>query len=179
MSRGRFRSILSVPGAGEGIVRIQRPDRGSQAVTEDWLRRFLGPRARFKVQPVLDIEGQAPVDAYEIPDRHRLAVRLMTPADTFPFASCLSDTMQVDHTIAWRQHGPSAIGNYGPMTTFHHRLKTHAGWQVRQPFAGVYLWRDPHGQTYLVDHTGTRALPRPQRASAGEARWRRLLDLAA
>jgi hypothetical protein len=28
--------------------------------------------------------------------------------------------------------------------------------------AGIYLWRDQHGATYLVDHTGTRRLPRPR-----------------
>ena len=27
---------------------------------------------------------------------------------------------------------------------------------MRQPSPGVYLWRDPHGRLYLVDHTGTR-----------------------
>ena len=53
----------------------------------------------------------------------------------------------------------SRIGNYGPMVTFHHRIKTHGAWQVRQPFPGLYLWRDPYGTTYLVDHTGTRRLP--------------------
>ena len=160
-----------------GIARVE----GHGAVTEQWLARVLGPRARFTVRPVLDIEGQAPIDAYEIPDRHRRAVRLMTPADVFPYANCTSDAMQLDHTVAWGDGGPSAIGNYGPMTVWHHRIKTHGGWQVRQPFPGLYLWRDPFGQAYLVDHTGTRTLPRARRsqASTGESRWRRLLDLAA
>jgi hypothetical protein len=46
------------------------------------------------------------------------------------------------------------------MILFHHRIKTHApGWAVQQPFPGIYLWRDPHGAFYLVDHTGTRRLP--------------------
>jgi hypothetical protein len=68
--------------------------------------------------------------------------------------------MQVDHTVPHQEGGVSGVGNYGPMTTHHHRIKTHAaGWQVRQPFAGIYLWRDPHGAFYLVDHTGTRRLP--------------------
>jgi hypothetical protein len=113
---------------------------------------------------VLDIEGLAPVDAYEIPDRHRRAVRLMTPADTFPFSTSL-DPDQVDHTVPFK-HGPDAvgagqsrIGNYGPMTTPHHRLKTFGRWTIKQPFPGIYLWRDPYGGLYLVDHTGTRALP--------------------
>jgi hypothetical protein len=51
------------------------------------------------------------------------------------------------------------VGNYGPMTTTHHRIKTHGRWHVKQPFPGIYLWRDPHGAHYLVDHTGTRRLP--------------------
>ena len=84
----------------------------------------------------------------------------MTPADTFPFASSTSRSMQVDHTIPHGQGGLTGVGNYGPMTTFHHRIKTHAaGWRVQQPFPGIYLWRDPHGGFYLVDHTGTRRLP--------------------
>jgi hypothetical protein len=143
-----------------GIARVE----GHGVVTEEWVRRHLGPDARFKITEVLDIEGQAPVDAYEIPERHRRAVRMMTPADTFPFGSSVSDDLEVDHTIAYRRDadgrpavpGQSRIGNYGPLTTFHHRIKTHGGWQVAQPFPGLFLWRDPHGAVYLVDNTGTR-----------------------
>jgi hypothetical protein len=139
----------------EPIARLE----GHGPVTEAWVTRVLGPKCRFKVQPVLDLAGQAPVDAYEIPDRHRQAVHLMTPADTFPHSSSLSRKMQVDHTVPYDQGGVSGIGNYGPMTTLHHRIKTHGGWQVKQPFPGIYLWRDPHGGYTLVDHTGTRRLP--------------------
>jgi hypothetical protein len=141
-------------GASEPIARVE----GHGPVTASWLREVLGPTCRFKVQPVLDLEGQAPVDAYEIPDRHRQAVHLMTPADTFPYASNLSRRMQVDHTVPWERGGPSGVGNYGPMTTRHHRIKTHGGWSVQQPFPGIYVWRDPSGGFYLVDHTGTRRI---------------------
>jgi hypothetical protein len=133
-------------------------------VTEEWVRRHLGPHARFTVRPVFDIAGQAPVDAYEIPDRHRRAVHLMTPADTFPFSTNTSRSQQIDHTrrfkhgAAAKGAGQSRVGNYGPMTITHHRIKTFAGWQVEQPFPGIYLWRDPFGALYLVDHTGTRRL---------------------
>ncbi|MBB3045582.1 DUF222 domain-containing protein [Nocardioides soli] len=140
----------------EGVARVE----GHGPVTEAWVRRVLGPTARFRIQPVLDLAGQAPVDAYEIPDRHRQAVHLMTPADTFPYASCTERTMQLDHTVPFHRGGASGLGNYGPMTIRHHRIKTHGrGWQVRQPFPGIYVWRDPHGAFYLVDHTGTRRLP--------------------
>ncbi|MBZ5737937.1 13E12 repeat family protein [Nocardioides mangrovi] len=138
----------------EGIVRVE----GHQPVTDDWVRTVLGPHATFTIRPVLDLAGQAPVDAYEIPDRHRQAVHLMTPADTFPFASCTTRTMQIDHTVPHDEGGKSGVGNYGPMTTTHHRIKTHGRWQVQQPFPGIYLWRDPHGAYYLVDHTGTRRI---------------------
>ncbi|MGN6577339.1 MAG: DUF222 domain-containing protein, partial [Nocardioides sp.] len=38
-------------------------------------------------------------------------------------------------------------------------------WQIRQPFDGIYIWRDPYGAYYLVDHTGTRKTnPPPRRA---------------
>jgi hypothetical protein len=44
------------------------------------------------------------------------------------------------------------------MVTFHHRIKTHGRWDVQQPYPGLYVWRDPWGAYYLVDHTGTRAI---------------------
>jgi hypothetical protein len=67
------------------------------------------------------------------------------------------------------------VGNYGPMTTFHHRIKTHDAWEVRQPFPGIYVWRDPHGATYVVDHTGTRRLADVGWRSPAEARLEQVL----
>ncbi|HEY0890178.1 MAG TPA: hypothetical protein VGE38_11255 [Nocardioides sp.] len=146
-----------------GVARIE----GHGPVTEDWIARVLGPRATIRLQPVIDLSHQAPVDAYEIPQRHRRAVRLMTPADCFPFASDLDGLdphrppMDIDHTVPHEAGGRSAQGNYGPMTRWHHRIKTHGDWEVKQPFPGIYLWRDPYGLLYLVDHTGTRVIRRP------------------
>ena len=31
----------------------------------------------------------------------------------------------------------------------HHRLKTHGGWAYTMLEPGSYLWRSPHGYTYL------------------------------
>ena len=100
----------------------------------------------------------------------------MTPADTFPFSSNTSRSQQVDHTEPFvhgakaNGAGQSRMGNYGPMTTGHHRIKTHGRWQVKQPFPGIYLWRDPYGAFYLVDHTGTRRLPRSTPATSPSSR---------
>jgi hypothetical protein len=139
------------------------------------VRTTLGERARFRITPAIDPLGQAPVTAYEIPERHRRAVQILTPADIYPYATSTSRSQQIDHTQEWcptcskaaaegmastcRCGGYSGIGNYGPMKTFHHRIKTHSpGVDVKQPFPGIYLWRDATGQHYLVDNTGTRAV---------------------
>ena len=140
-----------------GVARVE----DMAPITAHWVKQHFGG-CRITVTPVIDLANQIPVDAWEIPTRHRHAVHLMSPADTFPFATNTNRGKQIDHTIPYQASGPpgqSRIGNYGPMTVFHHRLKTHGGWQVVQPFPGIYLWRDPTGTaTYLVDHTGTRRL---------------------
>ena len=104
-------------------------------------------------------------------------MHLLTPADTFPYAGNTTRAMQIDHTIAWTKQRAEAgekqsrIGNYGPMICLHHRIKTHGAWTVRQPFPGLYLWRDPYGATYLVDHTGTRRIPEaPQKTRPTQSR---------
>jgi Domain of unknown function (DUF222) len=137
---------------------------GEAPVTTEYVRDILGPACQLVVKPVIDLNAMAPVDAHEIPDRHREAVHLRTPADVFPYASNTTRTQQIDHTSPYLSPdhggppGQTTLENLGPMTRFHHRIKTHGTWQVKQPFPGIYLWRDPHSRTYLVDHTGTRPL---------------------
>ena len=143
-----------------GLPEIARVE-GHGPVTRDWIREVLGPHARFTIRPVFDPLGQVPVDAYEIPARHRRAVRLISPADVFPFSSCTSNTDagRPHRPLGTRRdRGASEVGNYGPMTTTHHRIKTFGHLRVKQPFPGIFLWRDHHGGFYLRDHTGTRRL---------------------
>jgi hypothetical protein len=71
---------------------------GEGPITSTYVRDILGPHCRFSIKPVIDIAGIAPVDAYEIPDRHREAVQLRTPADVFPYASSTRRHHQLDHT---------------------------------------------------------------------------------
>jgi hypothetical protein len=146
-------------GHANGILRLA----GDTPLTLRYLYSQVVPYQRLRITPVIDLAGQEPVDAYEIPRRHRQAVHLRTPADCFPYAANLSPG-EIDHTIPYRHDGTpgqSRMANYGPMGRFHHRIKTHGRWQVRQPFDGIYLWRDPHGAHYLVDHTGTRRTTTP------------------
>ena len=166
---------------GHGVARWE----GEGPISAQYVRDFLGPTSRFTIKPVIDLAGQAPVDAYEVPDRLREAVHLRTPADVFPYASNTSRRMDLDHTRPYRhtargrpastrradgtrraRPGQTGMDNLGPLGRFHHRVRTHGNWAVEQPFPGIYLWRAPHGSIYLVDHTGTRKVTDPWTKSA-------------
>ncbi|HEY3528390.1 MAG TPA: hypothetical protein VGK78_04520 [Nocardioides sp.] len=149
---------------GEGIARVE----GCGAATETWVKEHLSPLAKVTVRPVLDIEALAPVDAYEIPERHRQAVHLMTPADTFPFSPASTRPGRPHPAVSTptRRGRRRTIPDRELRTDVqpHHRLTTFGRWTVKRPFPGIYLWRDPYGALYLVDHTGTRQLPRDEAA---------------
>ncbi|WGX98151.1 HNH endonuclease signature motif containing protein [Nocardioides sp. L-11A] len=139
--------------ADSPIARLE----GHGPVTIARMMRLLGEAgARVRITPVIDLPGQAPVDAYEIPARLREAVHLIHPADVFPFAANTTRNVDLDHAVPYSEGGPTSIGNLGPLTRTHHRVKTHAGWEARHPFPGIVIWRDPYGAHYLIDPTGTR-----------------------
>jgi hypothetical protein len=145
---------------------------GEGPLSVQYVRDHLAPHHTFVIKPVIDLAGQAPVDAYEVPERHREAVHLRSPADIFPFSTSTDRRVDIDHTVPYvppEDGGPpgqSRLENYGPLARFHHRIKTHGAWDVRQPFNGIFVWRDPHGVFYLVDHTGTRKTIAPPGVSA-------------
>lgn len=165
----KVKAYLHLYGDSE-IARLE----GHGPVTTDWVRHRFGPNTTVLVTPVIDLNNQVPVDAYEIPSPLREAVHLIHPGDVFPFAANTGRRMDLDHAIPYAEAGPTAVGNLGPMTRTHHRIKTHAGWEARHPFPGIVGWRDPHGAHYLVDQTGTRRVtgtpgdqtPRPQNSTS-------------
>src|SRR5918995_2278214 len=118
----------------------------------------------IRIQPVLDPANIAPVDAYEIPLRLREAVQLRNPADVYPYGTCTSHRMDLDHTRPYRPlksstpAGQTSLGNLGPLDRTHHRDKTHGRGSLRQPAAGIYLYRSPEGWIYLTTNAGTLCL---------------------
>jgi hypothetical protein len=152
-----------------------RPERGEPISLEE-LRDWLAETGcSITVRPALDPADVAPVDAYEIPQWMRDAVRLRNLADVFPYGSCTTATMDLDHTILWRamdEGGPpgqTRTGNLGPFTRRHHRAITHGRWRRRQPQPGQYLFRSPTGTIYLVTNQGTLRLGS---SAFAEAVWR-------
>jgi hypothetical protein len=145
-----------------------RPEHGEPvSLTElrDWLA---GTGCRITVQPVFDPADVAPVDAYEIPQSLRDAVRLRNLADVFPYGSATTATMDLDHTkpyVPMDYGGPpgqTSVDNLGPLTRRHHRAVTHGRWGKRQPAPGQYLFRSPKGYLYLVTNQGTMLLGRTE-----------------
>ena len=150
-------------GAGHAIV---RPEDGGP-LTLDQLMDFLARTGcQVRIQPVLDPTEIAPIDGYEVPQRLRAAVRVRQIADVFPFGTCLSPKMDLDHTeryVAMDYGGPpgqTRLGNLGPMARPGHRAETHGGWDKRQPEPGYFVHRSPTGYIYLVTNQGTLALGR-------------------
>jgi len=147
--------------AGIGICRVEQVG----PLLLDRLQTLLGDRCTITVKPVIDLPaGHTPVDCYEIPAGLREQLLLRHPADVFPYAAAVSRRIDVDHTIPYvdpDEGGPpgqTRIGNLGPQTRHHHRLKTHGHWQIRQPEPGTWLWRSPHHRIYLINPTGTHPL---------------------
>ncbi|GAB2626045.1 hypothetical protein GCM10027270_11130 [Nocardioides ginkgobilobae] len=175
-----------VTAEGEELDRIARVE-GHGPVSETWLREVLGRYARFDVRPVLHPEGLAPVESYEVPARHRRAVQLLAPTETFPWGTTASTgpTVQLDHVVPWDPDGPpdsdprpqTGLHNLAPLSTLHHRLKTHGGWQSAMPWPGIQLWRDPHGQVYLRDTTGTRQVTEASAAPLQEEPRHRVIAI--
>jgi hypothetical protein len=162
--------------AGRGVARVE--DVGPVLLSQ--LHMILGDHCSISMKPVIDLPaGHAPVDSYEIPARLREQLQLRNPADVFPYAAAVSRSIDIDHTIPYLSPdkggppGQTRIGNLGPHTRYHHRIKTHSGWQVRQPEPGTWLWRSPSPRIYLVNASGTHPIGNIE---FGQATWRTATD---
>jgi len=147
--------------AGRCVARVE--EVGPVLLSQ--LHMILGDHCTISVKPVIDLAaGHTAVDAYEIPASLREQILLRNPADVFPYAAAVSRSIDIDHTIPYLSPdkggapGQTRIGNLGPQTRYHHRIKTHSGWQVSQPEPGTWLWRSPHHRIYLVNAGGTHPL---------------------
>jgi hypothetical protein len=145
------------PGIVGGAARLE----GIGPTTLGQVRRFLADTAcQVRVQPVIDPEDTPPVDSYEIPRRIREAMFLRMPASCFPYAA-RTQRMDLDHTkpyLPLGRGGPpgqTGVHGLGPLGRTEHRIKTHSRWRVRQPEPGVWIWRPPHWNYYLVTNAGT------------------------
>ena len=130
--------------------------------------------ADVTVTPVLDLRMRRRTDAYEHPEVVKDHVWVQSGGDCFPFTprSATRDGVDYDHAVPYDDTGPpgqTGPHNSGPLRRSHHRTKTHGGLTTRVVGPGRHLWRTPHGQSFLVDHSGTTRLSGDQASAMTDA----------
>lgn len=139
-------------GSGETVARSETLG----PITKDMLADLFGT-SRITIAPVLHSDTAQAVDNYEIPDRIREAVNLRDGCEVFPYSSGTARSLDLDHTIPYvaGADGQTRPDNLGPLTRRVHRAKTSRRWRLKQPRAGTFWWKSPHGAEYRVSPTGT------------------------
>jgi len=127
------------------------------------VRSWLGEACTVRLLPMLDVDGVAPVDRYETPDRMRDALLARTPASVFPWSSSMNRNNDLDHTISFTPMpagppGQTGLHNLGPLARNEHRPKTIGRMNTRQPWPGTYVWRTRFGRVLIVNDSGTHDL---------------------
>jgi hypothetical protein len=147
---------------GSGLVRVEET-RGFVGIGRlaEWCT---DPATQLDVKPVLDLADHLHSQAYEVPDR--LADQGDLRDLICAFAGCTRPARGCDHDhrVPHEEGGATCSCNIAPLCRGHHRLKTHGGWSYTSLGPGSYLWRSPHGYTYLRDHHGTVDVSRPDRS---------------
>lgn len=161
-------SDLVLLGIAPGVARVE----GMGPMLLEQLQDLLHNRD-ITVQPVIDLNHAHSVNGYEHPTlvKHRTLLRML--GDAFPHSSNTA-YRRLDHDHATPYLPPASGGpprqtgdhNDAPLTRTHHRIKTHAGYDLHQLGLGTYRWVTPHGLGRLVTTTGTRRF-QPIRGQGG------------
>ncbi len=135
---------------------VGRNETNGQPTLEQQIRTWCGRTdAHLTVKPVIDLNTEETVEAYDVPDRIRERVILRHRTCVFPWCTRPARRCDLDHRTPHARGGPTADANLAPLCRHHHRLKTHAGWRYTQVAPDRYLWSDPHQQHFLRDRDGT------------------------
>ena len=149
----------ALTGQGPGVARVEN---GGGPRLYEHLTSLLG-HTNIRLTPVIDLTEHLDLNAYETPQWLKDRIHLISPGDVFPHATTISRNVDIDHPDPY-QHptadtsappGQSGVHNSAPLGRYHHRVKTHAHYTVRQPGPGTHVWRTPHKRYRLVNHTGT------------------------
>lgn len=139
-----------------GVARIE----GFGPLTTASLPEFLSG-TRVTIRPVVDDSRIAPVDAYEIPEQVRDAVRRGSPYEAFPYTATGSEHLDLDHIVAYRfghlwEPRQTSVTGLASLGRVLHRAKTLGAWKVRRTAVAELCWTSPLGRRYTVGPRGTR-----------------------
>jgi len=147
----------------DGVARFE----GVGPITRDHLLDLLG-HTNVVVKPLMLPAEHRAADSYEYTGNLREAVLALHPRDVYPYAVGATRHFDIDHTEGYDDAGPpgqTRVGNAGPMSRHHHRIKTHGPITVKQPQLGTYVWRTPHRHYKMTNNTGTHDV-RPEHGDA-------------
>ncbi len=149
--------------AGSNAVgRCDSTRGGVRPMLEQQVRDWCGRTdTELRVQPVIDLNDHAHVEAYEVPDRLRTRVELFHHQCMFPWCTRPARASDCDHVIPHGVGGATCDCNLAPLCRRHHRLKTVTRWRYFTVEPGVFLWTTPHGYQLLRSHTGTQDVSPP------------------
>ncbi|HWJ09586.1 MAG TPA: HNH endonuclease signature motif containing protein, partial [Nocardioides sp.] len=151
-------------GAISSTTAVGRCEELRSPVTVGQIKEWLQvPKTTVIVRPVIDLADCIPVDSYEIPDRHRRAVRLRDHTCRFPNCPKQATKCDLDHQTPHDKGGPTCPCNLVPLCRRHHRAKTFSLWRDVTIQPGHYLWISPNDRHFHVGPEGTRSLDPPRR----------------
>lgn len=86
---------------------------------------------------------------YAVSDLQRRLLTLRDGVCRHPGCTIRATRCEIDHARPWREGGHTSGCNLGPLCTWHHQLKTHAGWRITASSrSGACTWRSPLGRIY-------------------------------
>jgi hypothetical protein len=106
-------------------------------------------------RPVIDLADTLHSAGYQPSPTLVEQIQLRDRTCVFPWCQRPARGCDKDHITPWDQGGSTSSDNFAALCRRHHRLKTHGSWTYTMPGPGSYLWRSPHGHTWLRDRTGT------------------------
>lgn len=158
---------------GGAALGIGRCENTRAPITAEQIRQWCQAAGTILVRPVIDLAANPRTDAYEASPRMREQVVLRDGHCVFPYCTRPARRADLDHVDPYDRGGPTQPTNLAPLCRRHHRAKTFSTWDYAPVAPGTYLWRDPHGTTYLVTGAGSFLMPWVEDGSGGRRRGRR------
>ena len=124
-----------------------------------------------RLQPLIP-PPDAPEPRYIASDRLAEYIRCRDLTCRAPGCNHPAIDCDLDHTVAYRDGGPTHASNLKALCRKHHLLKTFWGWRDKQLPDGTVIWLLPDGQTY-VTHPGSALLFPNLCAATGDLTERR------